>query len=162
MLPIMHDLKLRPSELELEINHMKEIKSTKESKKVKDDLDYIIEPSSSSQFDNETPIEELKHIIQDIIVPTNPSSEQENVYAPPQLFRWINFICNGWPYNEKEEKILKYQLLNLPNDASFLVHVGDIQSPKTTKCRESHFEKVRDILLHNSHVPTFIIPDDDD
>ena len=87
MLPIMHDLKLRPSELELEINHMKEIKSTKESKKVKDDLDYIIEPSSSSQFDNETPIEELKHIIQDIIVPTNPSSEQENAYAPPQLFR---------------------------------------------------------------------------
>lgn len=63
------------------------------------------------------------------------------------------------PYRDSEMAELEEHVLALPDDAEFLIHVGDIRSgeDEDRKCRIKDYEEVRDILLQ-SPVPVFIIP----
>ena len=78
--------------------------------------------------------------MRDAMVPTTLLSEHKNACAALQPLKTcsgqlIFHAISSTPCDSREEKVLKYQLLNLSNDSSFLAHVGDTQSPKTTKCR---------------------------
>jgi hypothetical protein len=68
------------------------------------------------------------------------------------------FVIGDLPYNEYEKDRLIKHVNSLPDDAEFLVHVGDIRDAENaTDCKVSEFEMVGDILKR-SPVPVFIVP----
>jgi hypothetical protein len=69
------------------------------------------------------------------------------------------------PYAAWEEQMLVDQMANMTlyrrPDTYFTVHVGDIQKPARTQCRESVYQTVAYYLL-GGPLPTFILPGDND
>lgn len=62
------------------------------------------------------------------------------------------------PYSNTEKQRLIEHVETLPEDAEFLVHVGDIRAAvNNTNCTLSEFDVVGDILKQ-SPVPVFIVP----
>ena len=62
------------------------------------------------------------------------------------------YVLGDIPYDYDEELILSEQI---PDDAEFVFHVGDIMRPKRTYCMDSAYARVKEILLQ-SKVPVFI------
>ncbi|CAJ1963253.1 unnamed protein product [Cylindrotheca closterium] len=72
------------------------------------------------------------------------------------------YVIGDLPYNDRERTRLIEHVNNLPDDAEFLVHVGDIRDAESkTDCLLSEFDDVGDILK-NSKVPVFIVPGDNE
>jgi hypothetical protein len=68
------------------------------------------------------------------------------------------YVIGDLPYNEYEKQRLIKHVNSLPDDAEFLVHVGDLRDAENgTDCKVSEFEMVADILKQ-SPVPVFIVP----
>lgn len=65
------------------------------------------------------------------------------------------------PYTQSESYILESQIENLPKDAEFIIHVGDIMDAFKTFCPESLYSDMRSIL-DKSHAPFLILPGDND
>lgn len=73
----------------------------------------------------------------------------------------ISFAAMGdVPYRPEERVKLAADLLRLPNDLAFVVHVGDIK-PGTPFCREGEYADIARIL-RGSKVPVFILPGDNE
>ena len=73
----------------------------------------------------------------------------------------VTFYAMGdVPYAPEEDVILPKQIENLPGDAEFVIHVGDIK-PGLPLCTESVYQKVAG-MLGKSAAPVFIIPGDNE
>lgn len=72
----------------------------------------------------------------------------------------VFYVMGDVPYAPAEDKLLPQQIAELPGDAEFLVHVGDIKTGSTF-CDEAVYAKVSG-MLRKSSVPTFIIPGDNE
>ena len=79
-----------------------------------------------------------------------------SAWAAPVVF----YAMGDVPYSEEEDLLLPKQIDKLPDDATFLVHVGDIKRGATF-CAEPVYAKVAG-MLQKSRVPTFIIPGDNE
>lgn len=64
------------------------------------------------------------------------------------------------PYSAAEDAALPQQIADLPRDAEFAIHVGDIKTGKAP-CVEAEYVKVSNMLA-KSAMPLFIIPGDNE
>ena len=61
------------------------------------------------------------------------------------------------PYTSREAEELEEQMRALPDDAEFLIHVGDIRSARDgNRCSIEEYETVASIMLQ-SHAPVFLV-----
>ncbi|MCH2203198.1 MAG: metallophosphoesterase [Fuerstiella sp.] len=73
----------------------------------------------------------------------------------------VSFYAMGdVPYQPEEDELLPKQIAQLPADAEFVVHVGDIKGGGPP-CVEAVYEKVSG-MLSKSVAPVFIIPGDNE
>lgn len=72
----------------------------------------------------------------------------------------VFYAMGDVPYAPAEDKLLPQQIAEMPGDAQFLVHLGDIKDG-ATPCDEPIYRKVAGMLA-KSKVPTFIIPGDNE
>ena len=73
----------------------------------------------------------------------------------------VTFYAMGdVPYAPAEDKLLPQQVTDIPDDAEFVIHVGDIKSGGAP-CDESVYIKVAG-MLSRSAAPVFIIPGDNE
>lgn len=70
------------------------------------------------------------------------------------------YVMGDVPYKPAEDIQLPKQISGLPDDAEFVVHVGDIKTG-STPCNEGVYVKVAGMLA-KSKVPVFIIPGDNE
>lgn len=70
------------------------------------------------------------------------------------------FAMGDVPYSPAENQLLPKQIAELPLDAEFVIHVGDIKSGATV-CDEAVFKRVSGMLA-KSKAPLFIIPGDNE
>lgn len=70
------------------------------------------------------------------------------------------YVMGDVPYKPAEDVLLPEQITKLPDDAEFVVHVGDIKAG-STPCHEGVYQKVAGMLA-KSNVPVFIIPGDNE
>jgi len=74
----------------------------------------------------------------------------------------IFYAIGDVPYTDSQADTLRDQMQNLPDDAEFVVHVGDLRSAKgSPRCVRSDYEDVSDIL-RLSHAPVFMLIGDND
>jgi hypothetical protein len=95
---------------------------------------------------------------------TSPAPEPMSQPQPPsfQAQTVIFYVLGDLPYSDDEAAVLQQQMDDLPDDAEFVVHVGDIRSGRgLPECLESEYTKVAD-LLRRSHAPVFIVRGDND
>lgn len=95
---------------------------------------------------------------------TDPSTQPSSLPTQPEDTVSTFYVIGDVPYYPYQEKELNTQLKNLPEDAEFLVHVGDLR--KADKhiraiCRQEEYRKVEQIL-RQSHAPVFVILGDND
>ncbi|MCH9653417.1 MAG: hypothetical protein K0U86_04970 [Planctomycetes bacterium] len=74
--------------------------------------------------------------------------------------RVIFYAMGDVPYVPKEDTLLPQQVAELPKDAEFVIHVGDIKGGKAA-CDEAVYQKVSG-MLSQSQAPVFIIPGDNE
>ncbi len=87
------------------------------------------------------------------IAPTGHDSEKLHDPASGTRFYAIGDV----PYTSKEARELKVQIDNLPQDAEFVIHVGDIRSAKNgKKCEIQEYHEVA-AILNQSHAPVFLV-----
>jgi predicted phosphodiesterase len=81
----------------------------------------------------------------------------------PTTPRTIVFYAIGdVPYSEEEAEGLEAQMKHIPDDADFVIHVGDIRSAKQKNdCVNSDYTKVSKIL-RQSHAPVFLVMGDNE
>jgi len=72
------------------------------------------------------------------------------------------YVTSDVPYNNAEENVLSRDLSRLPDDAEFVVHLGDIGVAATTSCAESMYEDASYILKSSSRAPVFVLPGNQD
>jgi len=70
------------------------------------------------------------------------------------------YVIGDVPYTDQQAVELMGQIKNLPKDAEFLVHVGDLRSAGSI-CRREEYSSVAS-TLRLSHVPVFVILGDND
>jgi hypothetical protein len=86
---------------------------------------------------------------------------EDKPQAKRQAETLVTFYAMGdVPYAPKEDAILPKQIVELPKDAEFVIHVGDIKSGATA-CDEAVYIKVHG-MLSKSTAPVFIIPGDNE
>ena len=74
----------------------------------------------------------------------------------------IFYAIGDVPYTNSQANTLRDQMQDLPGDAEFLVHVGDLRSAAgKPRCERSDYEDVSDIL-RLSHAPVFMLIGDND
>jgi hypothetical protein len=93
------------------------------------------------------------------------SSVQMANFIPTQrdLYPTTTFYAHGdVPYTRIQSRMLRKQMLSIPDDAEFIIHVGDIRmGGKNRSCIASEYENAA-TLLRFSPVPVFIIIGDND
>ena len=72
------------------------------------------------------------------------------------------YVTSDVPYNNAEENVLSRDLSRLPDDAEFVVHLGDVGVAATTSCAESMYEDASYILKSSSRAPVFVLPGNQD
>jgi len=70
------------------------------------------------------------------------------------------FAMGDVPYSAEEEEILRQQIADLPHEATFLIHLGDIKSGASS-CNDDVYANVAG-LMRRSETPVFIIPGDNE
>ncbi|CAJ1963255.1 unnamed protein product [Cylindrotheca closterium] len=96
----------------------------------------------------------------------NPTKRptQNPTQAPKVIENLIStfYVVGDLPYNDKERDRLIYHVNNLPSDAEFLFHVGDIRDGEDrSDCTREEFADVANILK-KSRVPVFVVPGDNE
>lgn len=71
------------------------------------------------------------------------------------------WVIADTPYNTSHSAALADYFANVPDDVSFIIHLGDIRSGSASSTDLSDYEDVAD-LLKQSPVPVFIIPGDNE
>lgn len=105
-----------------------------------------------------TPTEHPTH--KPTVIPTdNPSKQMTE--SPTKSTPLIFYVMGDIPYNDNDAIIMTSQIENLPEDGSFLMHVGDINNVVNNGCEEWAFRQASGIL-EASKTPVFIVPGDND
>ena len=71
------------------------------------------------------------------------------------------YVTSDVPYSTEEESKLQKDLDRLPSDATFMVHLGNIQEASVTQCPKARYSHVSSIL-QQSPVPMFVLPGEED
>jgi len=92
---------------------------------------------------------------------TTRTAAQETDTAPkPRTL--VTFSAMGdIPYDPYEDEILKKQVAELPEEAEFVIHVGDIKRGQSVPCEEPVYAKVAGMLAASTK-PVLIIPGDNE
>jgi hypothetical protein len=81
--------------------------------------------------------------------------------AAPAVHPRVTFYAMGdVPYAPEEDALLPQQVAELPEDAEFVIHVGDIKDGASA-CDEAVYVKVAG-MLQKATAPVFIIPGDNE
>ena len=89
------------------------------------------------------------------------STTSEPITAQDQPTALVTFYAMGdVPYAPAEDLKLPQQITDLPTDAEFVIHVGDIKRG-AAPCDENVYQKVSG-MLSKSKSPVFIIPGDNE
>jgi hypothetical protein len=85
------------------------------------------------------------------------------VDASDLVFSVTTFYAIGdVPYSSEQEGEIAQQLLELPDDAEFVIHIGDLRDAAPTKtCMKSEYETAARLFRH-SHAPVFLTIGDND
>jgi hypothetical protein len=88
-------------------------------------------------------------------VPSNFTLSKQVVTTVQQV---VFYAIGDVPYSPDQSITLKKQIKLIPNDAEFLIHVGDIRSGHnpSLNCLRKEYSDVA-TLLRTSSVPVFII-----
>ena len=96
--------------------------------------------------------------------PTSQPTTKPTVAPADAVF----YVTGNTPYTFDDGIMLSDQIQNLPNDAKFLMHLGNIDFKMKTldddyyyQCQQRIYSETRNILLE-SNTPVFIIPGDED
>lgn len=97
------------------------------------------------------------------IASSSPPSRSSSLRPSPELQqRTVTFYAlGGIPFTRDELFLLEDQISSIPDDAEFVVHVGDIMDAGRSSCEPSQYEDVRSILAQ-SKAPVFILPGHND
>jgi hypothetical protein len=67
------------------------------------------------------------------------------------------------PYTRKQAAKLKIQMQEVPSDAEFVIHIGDLRrAGPNIKCLGSQYAEAADILRGSSNAPVFVLIGDND
>ncbi len=88
-------------------------------------------------------------------VVARPGVAQEDATA-----RVVFYAMGDVPYAPEEDELLPRQIEEIPGDAAFVVHVGDIKKG-SVPCDEAVYNKVF-AMLAQAEAPVFIIPGDNE
>ncbi len=102
-----------------------------------------------------------------ILILTLSIASQKSIVAQEQakpdhpVKKLVTFYAMGdVPYKPEENILLPKQIAELPDDAEFVIHVGDIKGG-SAPCNEAVYNKVFG-MLSQSVAPVFIIPGDNE
>jgi len=97
-------------------------------------------------------------ILSTFLIPSRVTAGERTPQAKEPL---VTFYAMGdVPYTPEEDKLLPQQIEELPDDAEFVIHVGDIKGGGPP-CVEAVYQKVSG-MLRESVAPVFIIPGDNE
>lgn len=84
-------------------------------------------------------------------------------HAPTFTVLNTTFYATGdAPYSDDQAIALRQQIVDLPGDAEFLIHVGDIRNAEDGgDCKRGEYERTAEILKL-SHAPVFVLIGDND
>jgi hypothetical protein len=71
------------------------------------------------------------------------------------------YVTSDTPYDAAAEERLQKDLVNIPMDSEFIVHLGNIQDASVTMCPKTRYSDAA-AILKKSPVPLFIIPGAED
>jgi len=146
-----------PTEEPVEEQEQEEI----DEETTKEETEMEAETSSTTEESAETTEETIEPSLQDdsLVAVPNADDAAKEPYDPMVT---TFFVTGGRFTNEALEQIPE-QLKTLPvrGATSFLVHLGDWNSPYATKCDEQSYQDVN-ALFSNSAVPVYFVPGDND
>ena len=97
-------------------------------------------------------------ILSAFLIPSTVTADEPAQQTDKPL---VTFYAMGdVPYKPEEDKTLPQQITFLPDDAEFVIHVGDIKGG-APPCVEAVYQKVSG-MLRKSTPPVFIIPGDNE
>jgi Calcineurin-like phosphoesterase len=92
----------------------------------------------------------------------NPKREQDEVFAGSGEGTTITFYATSdTPFGMDDEEKLAKDLHKIPNDAEFVMHLGNMQDAGVSLCPETHAAEAASILK-KSPVPVMVIPGEHD
>ena len=96
-----------------------------------------------------------------------PTLKPVNKPTHPSNHDTFSFYAMGdVPYSTSETKLLRKQLKGIAktsnDDALFMVHVGDIFTPRNLDCVSSSYSDVADIFTDHANLPVLVLPGDND
>jgi hypothetical protein len=88
--------------------------------------------------------------------PTESPTKDDSNNAQEMMTRF--YAIGDVPYTTAEEQELRVQMAAIPEDAEFVIHVGDIRSARDGRpCEKAEYENVAE-MLRLSRAPVFIVP----
>jgi len=100
-----------------------------------------------------------------VVVQTPTETTQSPTEGPSALEDTVTtfYAIGDVPYTSQQAAQLERQMRNIPDDAEFVIHLGDMRRADNSNpvCKRQEYEKVADILTR-SHVPVFVILGDND
>jgi hypothetical protein len=81
--------------------------------------------------------------------------------VPLEARRSIFYVLGDAPYSSNQAIVLAQQIQDIPDDAEFVVHVGDIRANDRQACEEWEYRTAADVLKL-SPVPVFMLLGDND
>ena len=72
------------------------------------------------------------------------------------------YVTSDVPLGEGDEGRFKGYLSDLPDDADFVVHLGDLALAKNSNCEEQTYEHAASMMSKNSPAPVFVVPGNED
>lgn len=119
-------------------------------------LVFVIEkPHESESFSSKGGIDDPIEIVDETVDGDNSPDPTQRPVNVETLTRF--YAIGDVPYSSLEAEELLVQMQNIPVDAEFVIHVGDIRSAKDGRnCELAEFYEVASIL-NQSHVPVFVI-----
>ena len=97
------------------------------------------------------------------LVPDGITPEEKIIIPLPPPPPLVFYVMGDIPYSASEAEQLSVQLSEIPTDARFIFHLGDMQNPKSdTACTSGSYAGVANIFQTYSKYPIFPVPGDND
>lgn len=71
------------------------------------------------------------------------------------------YVMGDAPYSSDDRDRFPDQVKNVPNDAEFMIHLGDMKGVDTCQS-DGPYQLVSDAFIHHSVMPVFFVPGDND
>jgi hypothetical protein len=130
-------------------------------------VQHSFSPSGNPSFTPSLTPSLLPTLLPTLVPSQNPSFSPSSLptLAPTTAESRITtfYAIGDVPYDQKQARQLKVQMKNIPEDAEFVIHVGDIRKADNTTrtCLRQDYSDVAD-TLRLSHAPVFVILGDNE